>query len=259
MPDGAGNGDRLTFYKTGEGVSCRSASRPPATTGWRSSWPWMGRSTSIPAAARSSFKLDDRELLRETYAWQDGKTYHYSFKEHLTAGDHRLSFEIEPLTPAEETASTSLDFRIVSVKVQGPLDPKHWTRPRNYERFFPKDEPPQTDPERREYAREVLAGSRPRPSAARWTTGRSTGWWRSPKGSTGCPGQRFEQGVARAMVAVLASPRFVFRVEATEPNPSRPARRILSSTNMPWRRGSPISSGRPCPTTSCSGWPSAAS
>ena len=36
------------------------------------------------------------------------------------------------------------------------------------------------------------------------------------------PGQRFEQGVARAMVAVLASPRFVFRVEATEPE-SEPA------------------------------------
>ena len=31
------------------------------------------------------------------------------------------------------------------------------------------------------------------------------------------PGHRFEQGVARAMVAVLASPRFVFRVEASEP------------------------------------------
>ena len=34
------------------------------------------------------------------------------------------------------------------------------------------------------------------------------------------PGQRFEQGVARAMVAVLASPRFVFRVEANEPKAS---------------------------------------
>ena len=36
------------------------------------------------------------------------------------------------------------------------------------------------------------------------------------------PGQRFEQGVARAMVAVLASPRFVFRVEATGPD-AKPA------------------------------------
>ena len=41
------------------------------------------------------------------------------------------------------------------------------------------------------------------------------------------PGQRFEQGVARAMVAVLASPRFVFRVEATEPKASPSGRRFL--------------------------------
>ena len=36
------------------------------------------------------------------------------------------------------------------------------------------------------------------------------------------PGHRFEQGVARAMVAVLASPRFVFRVEASERAASPP-------------------------------------
>ena len=67
------------------------------------------------------------------------------------------------------------------------------------------------------------------------------------------PGQRFEQGVARAMVAVLASPRFVFRVEATEAGcESIGQKRIPWSTNTPWRHGSPISSGRPCRTTSCS-------
>ena len=205
-----------------------------------------------PGRCTVVFKLDDRELLRETYAWQDGKTYHYSFQEHLSAGDHRLTFEIEPLTPPEKRAS-SVDFRIVSVKVQGPLDPKHWTRPRNYDRFFPKDEPPQTDPERRQYAREVLGRF-------------ATKAFRRPvddrtldrlvaiaEGIYRQPGHRFEQGVARAMVAVLASPRFVFRVEATEPNASRPRpRRILSLMNTPWRHGSLISSGRPCPTTSCS-------
>ena len=34
------------------------------------------------------------------------------------------------------------------------------------------------------------------------------------------PGKRFEEGVAQAMVAVLASPRFVFRIEAVEPGQS---------------------------------------
>ena len=131
----------------------------------------------------------------------------------------RLTFEVEPLTPPEKRL-TSLDFRIVSLKVQGPLDPKYWTRPKNYERFFPKDEPPQTDPERREYAREILGRF-------------ATKAFRRPvddrtldrlvaiaEGIYRQPGHRFEQGVARAMVAVLASPRFVFRVEANEPKAS---------------------------------------
>ena len=33
----------------------------------------------------------------------------------------------------------------------------------------------------------------------------------------GSPGNTFEMGVSRAMVAVLASPRFLFRVESIEP------------------------------------------
>ena len=181
-----------------------------------------GAFTFDPGRCTVVFKLDDRELLRETYAWQDYKSYHYSYQEHLTAGDHRLSFEIEPLTPPEKQL-TSLDFRIVSLKVQGPLDPKYWTRPRNYDRFFPRDEPPQTDPERRQYAREILGRF-------------ATKAFRRPvddrtldrlvaiaEGIYRQPGHRFEQGVARAMVAVLASPRFVFRVEATEPKASPPA------------------------------------
>ena len=113
-------------------------------------------------------RLDGKELFREQYAWQDGKVYRHSFTQQLKAGDHYLSFEIEPLseqppsekkttapTPAKKQ-STFVDVRIVSVKFQGPLDPKHWSHPKNYDRFFTKDEPPPGDAERREYAREVL-------------------------------------------------------------------------------------------------------
>ena len=61
------------------------------------------------------------------------------------------------------------------------------------------------------------------PSAARSTTGRSIAWWGSPSRSTGCRARRFEEGIAQAMVAVLASPRFLFRVEDVVPGQaSRP-------------------------------------
>ena len=216
--DGRRNGDRLTFYKKAKVSRLYSAD---AEGDYRFALELAvdGAFTFDPGRCTVVFKLDDRELMRETYAWQDFKSYRYSYQEHLSAGDHRLTFEIEPLTPPEKQLS-SLDFRIVSLKVQGPLDPKYWTRPANYDRFFPRDEPPQADPERRQYAREILGRF-------------ATQAFRRPvddrtldrlvaiaEGIYRQPGHRFEQGVARAMVAVLASPRFVFRVEANEPKAS---------------------------------------
>ncbi|MFI5461411.1 MAG: DUF1592 domain-containing protein [Isosphaerales bacterium] len=220
VPDGAGNGDRLTFYKKAK-VSRSFSAEPAGDYVLALELAVDGAFVFDPGRCTVIVKLDDRELARETYAWQDGKTYRSSFKEHLPGGDHRLSFELEPLTPPEKKR-TSVDFRIVSVKVQGPLDPKHWTRSRNYDRFFFKDEPPQTDPERRLYARELLrrfaTKAFRRPVDDR-TLNRLVA---IAEGIYQQPGQRFEQGMARAIVAVLASPRFVFRVEATEPTANRP-------------------------------------
>jgi hypothetical protein len=216
-PEGRGNGDRLTFYKKAK-LSRLVTADPAGDYRFDLELAVDGSFEFDPGRCTVIFKLDDKELMRETYAWQDGKAYHYSLKESLPAGDHRLSFELEPLLEPQPKRKTSIDFRIISVKVQGPLDPKHWTHPRNYDRFFPKDVPPSADAERHHYAREVLgrfatqAFRRPIDdrSLDRMTSIAETIYRR--------PGQRFEQGVARAMVAVLASPRFVFRVETTDPH-----------------------------------------
>ena len=185
-----------------------------------------------PGKCKMKARLDDKELIHTEYAWQGGKVYRYAFTEKLKAGDHHLSFEIEPLSEPQPpkknaNANTSVDIRIDSVKFQGPMDPKHWSHPKNYGRFFPKDEPPQSEVERREYAREILgrfatqAFRRPvDPQAVERLVAMAEKIYR-------LPGERFERGVARAMVAVLASPRFVFRVEATEPAGNDPGRKSL--------------------------------
>jgi len=212
--DGAGNGDRLTFYKKAKVSRLYSAD---AEGDYRLvlELAVLGAFNFDPGRCTVVFKVDDREHLRETYAWQDGKSYRYSYQDRLAAGDHRITFEIEPLTPAEKRKS-SIDLRIVSLKVQGPLDPKHWVRPRNYDRFFPRDEPPQTDRERHQYAREVLgrfaAKAFRRPVDER-TLDRLVS---IAEGIYRQRGHRFEQGVARALVAVLASPRFLLRVDGVD-------------------------------------------
>ncbi len=226
-PEGGSNGERMSIYKKTKVRRLITADadgeyRLPIEIAVHGSFDYdPGRCTLVA-------KLDDKELFREKYAWQDGKVYRYSFTEHLKAGDHHLSFEIEPDSnpqPEKKQKMTSVDVRIVSVKFQGPLDPKHWAHPKNYDRFFSKVEPPQGDAERREYAREVLgrfatqAFRRPvDPKALDRLVAIAERIY-------GLPGHRFEQGVARAMVAVLASPRFVFRVEAAEPDAGQPGRK----------------------------------
>ena len=222
MPEGPGNGDRLSFYKQAK-VSRQLSIETAGDYRIALELAVDGSFDFDPARCTVTVKLDEKELLKEKYAWEDGKTYRYSFTEKLAAGDHRLAFELEPVsTPEKRRTSTSVDFRIVSVKLQGPLDPKHWTRSRNYDRFFSNGEPPETDPDRRRYAREVLARFATRafrrpvddPTLDRLVTIAEEIYRQ--------PGHRVEEGVARAMVAVLASPRFVFRVEGTESKGSHP-------------------------------------
>src|SRR5205085_10702118 len=104
--------------------------------------------------------------------------------------------------------------------VQGPLGPKHRVRPPNYGRVFPKDEPPESDAERRLYARDVL-GRFAKRAFRRPVDDRTIARLAAiAEGVYRQPGKRFEEGVAQAMVAVLASPRFVFRIEDVEPGQS---------------------------------------
>jgi hypothetical protein len=205
------SGDRLTFYKKAK-VSRLYTADADGDYRLALELAVQGAFNFDPGRCTVVFKLDDHELLRETYSWQDGKTYRYSFQQHLAPGDHRLSFEIEPLTPAEKRKS-SVDVRVFSLKLQGPLDPKHWVRPRNYERFFPKGEPPAPTPDRRRYAREILGQFATRAFRRPVDDRTLDRLVAIAAGTYSQPGMRFEQGVARAMVAVLASPRFVLRVE----------------------------------------------
>jgi hypothetical protein len=92
-------------------------------------------------------------LLREDYSWQGGKPYNYDYETEWAAGNHELSFELQPLTTNEQTRTLSM--QIVSVNVTGPMAREHWLQPKDYTKFFPKKIP--TDAAgRRAYARELL-------------------------------------------------------------------------------------------------------
>lgn len=170
-----------------------------------------------PGRCRVVFRIDGRELLQKEFGWYDGKLFRFDFDEKWEAGEHRMSMEVEPLVPVEKKLN-SLEMRLLSVKVNGPLDEAHWIRPRNYERFFTRQAP--EDPaERRVEAGTVLrrfATKAFRRPVDEETVGRLTA---IAEAYYKQPGKTFEAGVAHAMQAVLASPRFLLRLEEAETSP----------------------------------------
>ena len=179
---------------------------------------------------RLSFRADGKELHRADYSWEGGKPYTYTLDVDWAAGDHELSFELQPLTP-NQPQTRSLSMQITSVKVRGPMATEHWVRAKDYKQFFPKPVPDDAKG-RRAYARELLGNFARR------------AFRRPPEEKTldrlvslaadvySQPGKTFEAGVAQGMVAVLASPRFLFREERAEKSPSGAAHPFVDEFSL---------------------------
>jgi Protein of unknown function (DUF1592)/Protein of unknown function (DUF1588)/Protein of unknown function (DUF1587)/Protein of unknown function (DUF1585)/Protein of unknown function (DUF1595)/Planctomycete cytochrome C len=169
---------------------------------------------------RLIFKVDGRECLTREYSRQDGRAYHDVIDHAWQAGEHQLAIEVQPLKPAEKQVR-SLTIRIKSVTIRGPLEQQYWVKPKAYSRFFPKDVP--AGPmDRHHYARELLerfATSAFRRPMDQETVDRLAAF---AIGVSTQEGQSFESGVAQAMTAILASPRFLFREESTASGSSEP-------------------------------------
>jgi hypothetical protein len=111
--------------------------------------------------------------------------------------------------------------KIISVAVTtSSMAGQNGVPPKNYARFFPQ-KVPESAAGRREYARELL-GNFARHSFRRPVDNDTTDRLASLAESVyDQPGKTFEAGVTEAMVAVLASPRFIFREENIEPASGR--------------------------------------
>ena len=165
---------------------------------------------------RLIFKADGEELFRKEFTREGNRAIHLEFTRDWPAGDHRLTIELEPLTPDQKPVR-SLAMRIDSVTVRGPMAEQHWVKPEGYARFFPQD-PPKGASARRKYARELLAPFVTRAYRRPVDDATLDRLVALAEATYQQPGKAFEAGIGQAMTAVLASPRFLFREEATEPS-----------------------------------------
>lgn len=164
--------------------------------------------------ARLVLKIDgepihERKLVRE--GW---RSFSHVLSRSLEPGEYQLSVELTPTVPAQPKVR-ELGVRINSVVVHGPKAREYWVTPHGYTRYFPRPVP--TDAlEQEAYRRELLADFAFR--AFRRPVSESTvdRLVAVARGITNQPGSNFEKGVAQAMVAVLASPGFLFREEGID-------------------------------------------
>ncbi len=181
-----------------------------------------------PGCCRVTFSADGHELYKEEYVWDERKSIHYRFEQDWPAGDHKLTFHLEPLAQAEKKQSeddgrgrgdnTYINFHILHVNVEGPADTNKWSHPKNYEQFFTRDEPPTSAEERQQYAREVLTVFAKRAYRRPADDATISKLVALAEFTYEQPGKTFETGIAQAITAVLASPRFLFRLEAADPD-----------------------------------------
>lgn len=213
--DGGERTDRLTFY---EPANIRQVFSAGASGSYRLIVEVRvdGEFDFDPGRCTVTFEIDGQKRFQEEYGWSDGKRYAYEFAEDFCAGDHKLSFQLQPLV-SEDERKNSLNFEINAVRIQGPLGEEHQVAPDNYGRFFTRKAPPESAAARRDYAGELLSDFAMR--AFRRPVNEETLNRLVSLAETrySLPNATFEEGIAAAMTAVLTSPRFLFRLEASEP------------------------------------------
>lgn len=177
-----------------------------------------------PGRADAEWFVDGKSTFKQELKWESGKRLDATVEVKWERGTYPLRFTMKPLVgkdqkPAEKPGDgpPNVDVAFRGITLVGPLEPKFAKTPPNYHRFFTRDEVPQDTAEREEYTREILrrfvtrAFRRPADDATVNRLAELATESASMKGGT------FERGIARAITAVIASPRFLFRMEDTLP------------------------------------------
>ncbi len=179
---------------------------------------------------RFRFKIDGETKIDQEFEYISGKTFERVFDYKWEPGEHSFSFEVEPLTSFPEKIKR-LKMRVESFAIRGPIEREHWIQPENYDRFFPGTVP-EDESLRTEYTRDLLGNFATRAfrrPADKETVDQLTGLAESFAAQEGFT---YEMGVSQAMVAILASPRFLFREEGTLPSPSKKIHPLIDEYSL---------------------------
>ncbi|MBI1348970.1 DUF1592 domain-containing protein [bacterium] len=165
-------------------------------------------------------QVDDREVSKKDLVWDNNELTAHARCDFIK-GHNRLVLSIRQKTAAGENEKT-LTFSLRKVELRGPTDGSYVEYPESYKRIFFDGPPPAEPAQRTAYARKILnhftERAYRRPVEAE-TLDRLVGFASVVDARE--KSQGFEKGIAEALTAVLASPRFLFRAES-QPSPDDP-------------------------------------
>lgn len=177
-----------------------------------------------PARYVVTCSIDGQERFSKELGWDENKRTTFEYEEDWQKGDHEISFQLQPIVAESDDSEemfrrngTSVTLEIDSVTIEGPIGTDRRVHPGNYERFFTRDEPPTDANERREYAEEVLRRFSIRAFRGRVNQATVNRLVDIAEAAYSRPNATFEEGIGRAIVAALVSPKFLFRIESTMP------------------------------------------
>ena len=179
-----------------------------------------------PGRANAKWFVDDQVQSEQEIKWSAGQDVRAVTEVEWEAGKHTLRLSLEPLVGKDQQPPDLGDgrpfvhFNFRGATLVGPMEPDFLIHPPRYEKFFTRNAVPSAPQEKTEYAEEILrrftnrAFRRPVDEATiKKLTALAAESWESPGGT-------FEFGIGRAISAVIASPRFLFRMEDTLPSGS---------------------------------------
>jgi Protein of unknown function (DUF1588)/Protein of unknown function (DUF1587)/Protein of unknown function (DUF1592)/Protein of unknown function (DUF1585)/Protein of unknown function (DUF1595)/Planctomycete cytochrome C len=175
-----------------------------------------GEAVHDPQLVRVTGTSDGKEFFRVDHHWSDAEYFTDERVIHWEPGEHEVSFSTEPLLDLQPLP-TKMEFQLLYLRLEGPLDRKDWEHPPGYQRFYTRDVPPTNPAERRAYAREVLGKFVPKAFRRPVSDDELNRLVALAEKNYSLPGVPFEKGIAQAMVAALASPQFLFHMEKAEP------------------------------------------
>jgi hypothetical protein len=156
-----------------------------------------------------------KELGTADYGHAGGKAFRHEYDVELPAGEQEIVVSLMPLAPQEKNVR-NLGVWLDRVEFSGPAAQEYWEDRPETKRWFPQGLP-KADADRKAAAESVLrplvqqAFRRPvEDDTLARLVGLAEHVWQTP-------GESFENGLRRAMEAVLASPRFLFREEFVLP------------------------------------------